>query len=393
MRPGYAITKINSPSKRLRTPLRLAVTHGFSKVLQELIDLMEEAEVDIKTILDMQDTKWGSTALHRAAWRGETDCVRVLLKYGANGTLEDFNRKTPLQLANEQWQSFGDGPFEDIVHCLADADVNTVKSDLDLAATAASNGSVRVLDKLYQLGADLSTADSYGWTPITLARRLGKSEAERFLKHQTAWGGTLPSRWIKHAAAGELIAVSEDGLEITHTSDERLCLTTDKPLPAGLDRFYYEITLSACEDVEEQLDNPIFGIGFCTIGAPAYTFPGWEPKRSAPSGKSWAYHGDDGGLFANHGSNTIDQDEPYGPGDTVGCGVDLESGRIWFTRNGQRLQCEHTNVTGRLFPIVGLKDAVSVRTNFGGKIDFAWEDGNEKDIEQSDKKTNDVEDA
>lgn len=68
--------------------------------------------------------------------------------------------------------------------------------------------------------------------------------------------------------------------------------------------------------------------------------------------------------------------ETYGPGDTVGCGVDLETRRIWFTKNGRKLDFEHRDVKGRLFPILGLEDDVSLVTNFGGKKPFMWAEAN-----------------
>ena len=67
--------------------------------------------------------------------------------------------------------------------------------------------------------------------------------------------------------------------------------------------------------------------------------------------------------------------EPYGPGDTVGCGVDLETRKIWFTKQGRKLEFEHEGVKGRLFPILGLSDRVSLETNFGGKP-FMWAEAN-----------------
>lgn len=63
--------------------------------------------------------------------------------------------------------------------------------------------------------------------------------------------------------------------------------------------------------------------------------PGWFNKL-APS---WAYHGDDGHLFANaNQSNKVYGEGPYGLGDTIGVGVifaDGINGTIFYTRNGK----------------------------------------------------------
>ncbi len=154
-----------------------------------------------------------------------------------------------------------------------------------------------------------------------------------------------------------------------------ICISTDKPLPAGLDSFYYEVEILTPEE-GDWWEFPILAVGFCTLGAHAYDFPGWAPKANFGAGQSWAYHADDGGFWANHTTKRKGRDESYGPGHTVGCGVDLERNVVWFTRDGKRLEFEHTIVSGRLFPILGLEGNVCLRTNFGGEKPFVWCDAN-----------------
>ena len=53
--------------------------------------------------------------------------------------------------------------------------------------------------------------------------------------------------------------------------------------------------------------------------------------------RQWSvgYHNDDGGLFEENGRFKEKHDEwKFGPGDTVGCGVDYAKGQYFFTRNG-----------------------------------------------------------
>ena len=70
--------------------------------------------------------------------------------------------------------------------------------------------------------------------------------------------------------------------------------------------------------------------------------PGW-------SNGSWAYHGDDGRIFkeASHAPRQyssmhgVTDDPSYGPtygtGDVIGCGTKLETGDVFFTKNGENL--------------------------------------------------------
>jgi hypothetical protein len=57
---------------------------------------------------------------------------------------------------------------------------------------------------------------------------------------------------------------------------------------------------------------------------------------------------------------------PFGKGDTVGLGVDFREKTMFFTKNGERLiDAAFKNITGRLYPCVGLYEKASLRVNFG----------------------------
>ena len=58
--------------------------------------------------------------------------------------------------------------------------------------------------------------------------------------------------------------------------------------------------------------------------------PGWHAT-------SWGYQGDDGMKF--HGSTVqgMRYAEGYTANDTVGCGINMQTGKVFFTLNGKNL--------------------------------------------------------
>jgi len=82
-------------------------------------------------------------------------------------------------------------------------------------------------------------------------------------------------------------------------------------------------------------------IDFCTFTSAAITFPGWQPNDSSPKAVSWGCTSDEGGISKSSGARTGPiYSRVYGPGDTVGCGVDFVKNVSWFTRNGERWEYE-----------------------------------------------------
>jgi len=61
--------------------------------------------------------------------------------------------------------------------------------------------------------------------------------------------------------------------------------------------------------------------------SPADKMPGWDAE-------SFGYHGDDGGIYHGRGDMLRRYGPSYGPGDTVGCGLEYGSRRVFFVKNG-----------------------------------------------------------
>jgi ankyrin repeat protein len=360
---GLSFSDINSATKRNRTPLRQAAACGYNDILEDLLHMLSNSNANTTAVVNEADTRGKRTALHCAAAGGHSECVRLLLDFGADVRITDKLEKTALQLCYEQWALTNQQRFEDTALLLCAQDPSATVRDAELPAIAATNNSRKMLEKLAALNVDLARPDQYGWTPLTLAGRSRSFEAKVYLEGYFARDAQLPSRWLDPDGC---VSLSESGLDITYIDkDTKAVLTSDKPLPAHLSEFYFEIrSVLAPEIKNDPKIFPIMAIGFCTLGAAGLEFPGWPPLNRTLSTRSWAYHGDDGGFFDGVAARGMDRASPYRPGDTVGCGIDLEEGRLWFTLNGTRLEKEFSGVGGRLFPVVGLEDNVVLETRF-----------------------------
>ncbi|CAJ1970482.1 unnamed protein product [Cylindrotheca closterium] len=141
---------------------------------------------------------------------------------------------------------------------------------------------------------------------------------------------------------------------------------------------YFEISITKAPDVEpsrprladlDQLEQPrsedCVAIGLATESfSPQATLPGWDMT-------SFGYHGDNGGLY--HGSGHSQQrTEAFGPGDTVGIGVDYVSKTIFVTKNGRYLGTAYEVFTvdfltsQDFYPVVGMGSKDTVHVNYGG---------------------------
>ena len=137
----------------------------------------------------------------------------------------------------------------------------------------------------------------------------------------------LPSRWNDNDKMSGLDLMA-DGTEIrfsgvTKTTDEAAAVRSDHPMPKECGIFYFEVTV-----LSRGKDGWI-GIGFSSKKAGLNRLPGWEAD-------SWAYHGDDGYVFACTTSG-----KAYGPKfaaqDVIGCGMNFRTGSAFFTKSGNFL--------------------------------------------------------
>lgn len=74
----------------------------------------------------------------------------------------------------------------------------------------------------------------------------------------------------------------------------------------------------------------IIGFGLCRPETPVVGMPGWATS-------SWGYNGDDGKKFHNPLGVGLRYSYSYNTGDTVGCGINIVTGKLFFTKNGVNL--------------------------------------------------------
>ncbi|KAI0563747.1 SPRY domain containing protein [Gracilaria domingensis] len=159
---------------------------------------------------------------------------------------------------------------------------------------------------------------------------------------------------------------SHAGLVVTYNGPGReekdaASIRTSQPIPpGGIALYYFEIS------IVDQGDTGRIGVGLCDRKVRLGKMPGWEAG-------SYAYHGDDGLLFRQTGIAGNSYGPKYGTGDVIGCCWDLVDNIVFFTRNGKNLGTAFTNLSGVLYPTVGMQSMNgSVSANFGHKS-FAFD--------------------
>ena len=133
---------------------------------------------------------------------------------------------------------------------------------------------------------------------------------------------------------------------------------------------YFEVSITvqardhtSPENTHHEYGHECVSIGISTKSfCPQGNMPGWDLA-------SYGYHSDDGGMFHGKGLPPKHGQPLYGPGDTVGCGLEYISSRIFFTKNGKFLGYEFNVgkdvVESGLYPTVGVDSECPIFVNFG----------------------------
>ncbi|WRT63359.1 uncharacterized protein IL334_000264 [Kwoniella shivajii] len=147
------------------------------------------------------------------------------------------------------------------------------------------------------------------------------------------------------------------GCNPTRGDNDATSLHTVVPIPLTCGVHYYEV------EVIDKGEEGFMSVGWMKRGSNLRRLVGWDKG-------SWGWHGDDGRSFEGQGRGERFS-ETWTTGDTVGCGVDLTSGRAFFTKNGKMMGHRFSSLSSDLHPAVGLRSVgESLAVDFTGPFKF-----------------------
>ena len=241
---GTTFSQINSPSKSGRTPLREAAARGFTNVVSTIIGQMQSD--DDKKWIDHRDLIRGRNALHSAAVHGRPETIALLIQSGADPKLrsgKEGKDMTSLELCLDRWAVAGLQRYEAAMVLLIDANEQAARTNTSLSTVAAMHGSISILQKLDNLGADLTQSDAFGWTPAQLATQYGQADAESWIRRCIERKASRPSQWKENTSMKGKTLLKEDAIYVSHDGGHLTCLSADHPAPADSTLYYYELEI------------------------------------------------------------------------------------------------------------------------------------------------------
>ena len=105
------------------------------------------------------------------------------------------------------------------------------------------------------------------------------------------------------------------------------------------------------------------GVGIGDDLTPSHSIPGWNR-----GGHTVGFHADNGLKYFRMGHGQPYRDSCFKDGDTIGCGYDVASRSVFFTKNGQFLGVAFSEIPHfKFYPMVGSLEKCKVCFNFGKK--------------------------
>jgi len=159
-------------------PIHYLAASGYIDYLNLYLDVIESLN-DGKKFINIQDQNVGSTALHFAVQHCKIDCAKALILAGCSLNIQNFEGKTALYIAVEQFKENMDrNAIYEIVKLLLVHGANpniTDESGVSPLHVACSFGIVPLLEILVDNGAWVNMRDEDGETPIFYAIRESKT--------------------------------------------------------------------------------------------------------------------------------------------------------------------------------------------------------------------------
>ncbi|KAF3202673.1 hypothetical protein TWF106_002324 [Orbilia oligospora] len=419
----------------------------ISDVLEELIRSLAE---DVRRKLLSQETSSRDTPLTLAAHQLNFPLINMFLKYLSTEDQtpiepQDSEKRSPLQAIAENIRKLG--------HKLSQAKNNEEtegeKVSLELSSTntqneseagnsseqcsdpidyettmiallSVSNGNpedkstiIRLREFAIQMswfrflqelearaGITLEDLDEHGWNAFHIARHYGIDLSWLGDTQRTKPGSLPPHPSKLQIISSDVADISQDGLEITSSSEEPLMVKADHPISFLLGRYYFEVQVKFMTQSTESFDG-FFGvmypwsIGITPLYERFHDVRNIKGSIKKHVGVVWA--GDKG--FVRHKDDPSEYSPPlailprWGQDriddmDTVGFGIDHKTGSIFFTKNGEPVGILKVHLKDRYTPTFSVPQKCSARINFGEES-FRYEgwEGNIEDIETSVKES------
>ncbi|KAI1503601.1 hypothetical protein F5X99DRAFT_406916 [Biscogniauxia marginata] len=374
------------------TPLHIALTEGKEEIVGLLLD-----DHRINASLDIAD-KRGDKPLQFAIKNSNDACLKVLLLKAGSDRFSDpeldglIRWLSSSKVEKVVWDALGK-------RLLHSKQARETRLSLHRLAEAGQEDILFLLldnSDVY----DLNELDEDGWTPADVAGKHGHPELEEKLEKHPKFrirdANTKPypqpstfafdsedanaefhgcdlHQSCKGSVIGQCLLKNYPPMTTTNT----LCLEANITLktwvhdlyiraqeciPPNIVYFYFEVEFLRCPETK------ICAVGFCPASIPDDSFLGWNPG-------SWAYRGDNGGLYMESDRPHIkDADQRYGEGDVVGCGLNVQTGEGYYTLNSKILDPRgafdnHKFRRGKMYPCIAWmartrKDVLHVRVTF-----------------------------
>ncbi|KAK6530246.1 hypothetical protein TWF694_003610 [Orbilia ellipsospora] len=361
------------------------------------------------------------TPLYDAIQEGNVELMEIYLKAGADVTIKSIvglncfeEAVIGLYRASTSGRAFGDEHFEtkdDKINRYEKCCSILIDTSEELVAASSpaclhyliARGSKSLVQKLIKLGINHSYQDDYGWTVVEWARAFRQEGILKLVgegikaKDGNVSFGSSPnniqsSRKLtnqRHGRGKSCMKILDDGFMFETPSDQEIVedglqigknakpmAVFDEPAPPVSGIFYFEVELLVATE-----NNATIFLGF--VGEfhridrpPGVTNQGGDDAYSACGMDGELYSTFEGVDKTRLRSSKLTGAFTFGKGDTIGCGIDVSQGLIFYTLNGEYAGVAFENVHGRWYGCISAAEHCKGKVNLGQKP-FVFEEMNE----------------